>query len=144
MRSRSFPCVAFETVPILVWLTMALSGSFKEARLALPLSTSLSSRRSMVWMSLALYPQVESQAPQHFISSEKQATCKGCFCLPIYVCCFARQSMCLVIFLHSGMSRAVHPQELPKVDVDHWRILDWAFHSTFNFFVLSLSNLWGW
>ena len=43
-----------------------------------------------------------SQAPQHFRSSEKQATCKGCF---------ARQSICLVISLHSGMSKAVHPHE---------------------------------
>ena len=30
-------------------------------------------------MSLALCPQVESQAPQHFRSSEKQAACEGCF-----------------------------------------------------------------
>ena len=30
-------------------------------------------------ISLALCPQVESQVPQHFRSSEKQATCEGCF-----------------------------------------------------------------
>ena len=30
-------------------------------------------------MSLALCPQVVSQASQHFRSSEKQATCEGCF-----------------------------------------------------------------
>ena len=42
-----------------------------------------------------------SQAPQDFRSSEKQATCEGCF---------ARQCICSVIFLHSGMSKAVHPQ----------------------------------
>ena len=52
-------------------------------------------------MSLALCPQVVSQAPQHFRSSETQATCDGCF---------ARQSICLLVSLHSGMSRAVHPQ----------------------------------
>ena len=46
-------------------------------------------------MSLALYPQVVSQALQHFRSPEKQATCEGCF---------ARS----VIFLHFCMSRAVH------------------------------------
>ena len=34
-------------------------------------------------------------------------------------CCFARQSVCLVVSLLSGMSRAVHPQEISKVDVDH-------------------------
>ena len=32
-------------------------------------------------MFLALCPKVVSQAPQHFRSSEKQATCVGCFCL---------------------------------------------------------------
>ena len=61
-------------------------------------------------MCLALCPQVVSQAPQHFRSSEKQATCEGCF---------TRQSICSVVSLHSGMSRAVHPQEFSKVHVDH-------------------------
>ena len=56
-------------------------------------------------MSLALCPQVVSQAPHHFRSSEKQATCEGCF---------SRQSVCSVISLHSGMSRAVHPQGFRK------------------------------
>ena len=56
-------------------------------------------------MSLALCPQVMSQVGQHFRSSEKQITYKGCF---------SRQSICLVISLHSGMSRAVHPQEFAK------------------------------
>ena len=51
-------------------------------------------------VSLALCPQVMSQAPQHFRSSEKQATCEGYF---------ARQSICCHS-LHPGMSRAVHPQ----------------------------------
>ena len=46
---RSLPNIAFETVLMFVWLTMALSRPFKEDRLALPLSTPLSSRRSMVW-----------------------------------------------------------------------------------------------
>ena len=50
-------------------------------------------------ISLPLCPQVVSQAPQHFRSSTTQATCEGCF---------ARQSICSVISLHSGMSRAVH------------------------------------
>ena len=48
-------------------------------------------------VSLALCPQVVSQVPQHFRSSEKQATCEGCS---------ARQSICTVVSLHSGMSRA--------------------------------------
>ena len=60
-------------------------------------------------MSLALFPQVVSQAAQNFRSSEKQATCEGCFAL---------QSTCWVISFHSGMSRAVDIQEVLKVDVD--------------------------
>ena len=56
-------------------------------------------------MSLALCRQVVSQAPPHFRSSEKQATC------------FARQSIGSVISLHSGISRAVYPQEFSKVPV---------------------------
>ena len=60
-------------------------------------------------MSLALYPQVVSQVSQHFRSSEKQATCEGFF---------ARQSICSVVSLRSGMSNAVHLQEFSKVEVD--------------------------
>jgi len=45
---RDFPNVAFETVPVFVQLTMALSRPFKEDRLALPHSTPLSFRRSTV------------------------------------------------------------------------------------------------
>ena len=43
--------------------------------------------------SSALYLQVVAQATQHFQSSKKQATCEGCF---------ACQSVCLVISLHSS------------------------------------------
>jgi len=41
--------VTFESVPIFTWLTMTISSPFKEDRLTKPLSTPLSSRRSMVW-----------------------------------------------------------------------------------------------
>ena len=58
---RSFPNVAFETVPMFVWLTMAPSRPVKEDRLALPLPTSLSSRRSMVWCSW-LYMHIQANA----------------------------------------------------------------------------------
>ena len=44
---RGSPNVAFETVPVFAWLVV--SRPFKEDRLALPLSTLLSSRRSVVW-----------------------------------------------------------------------------------------------
>ena len=46
---RSFPNVTFETVPMFIWLTMALSCPFKENHLTLPLWTPLFSRQSMVW-----------------------------------------------------------------------------------------------
>jgi len=45
---RCFSNVAYETVPMFMWLIIALSRPFKEDRLALPLSTPLSSRQSMV------------------------------------------------------------------------------------------------
>ena len=60
-------------------------------------------------MSLVLCPLVVSQAPQHFISSETQAACEGCF---------ARQPICSVVTFQSGMSGAVDPQ-FSKVGVDH-------------------------
>ena len=71
-------------------------------------------------MFLALCPQVVSQDPQHFRSSEMQATCDGCF---------ACQSICSVVFLRSGMSRAVHTQEFSKVDVERCHAsLGFPFH----------------
>ena len=74
-------------------------------------------------MSLALCPQLLPQASQHFRSSEKQATCEGCF---------ACQSIYSVISLHSDMSRAVHILEFSKVDVDHRHIPVWASPPTRN------------
>ena len=74
-------------------------------------------------VSLALFPQVVSQAPQHFRSSEKHATCEGCF---------SRQCICSVISFHPGMSRAVHQQEFSKVAVDHWNIPVWASSHAFS------------
>ena len=61
---------------------------------------------------LALCQHAVSHAFQHFRSSETQATCDSCF---------ARQCICSVLSLHSGMSRAVHPQEFSKVSM-HWHI----------------------
>ena len=46
-------------------------------------------------MSLPFCPQVVSQAPQHFRSSETSTTCGGCF---------SRQSVCSDISLHSACS----------------------------------------
>ena len=94
---RRFPNVAFETVPVYICLTMALSRPFKGR------SSSASSFHASLLqaidgvMSLALYPQVVPQASQHFRSSEKQAICEGFF---------ARQSVCSAISLHSKMRRS--------------------------------------
>ena len=88
---------------------MVLSRPYKEARLVISLYIPLLQAIDGV-MSLALCPQVMSQAPQYFRSSEKQAACEGCF---------VRQCISSVISLHAGMCRAVHPQEFSKVDIDH-------------------------
>ena len=54
-------------------------------------------------MSLALCPQVVSQAPQHIRSSETYVIRDGCL---------AVQFVCSVITFDSCISRAVHPQEI--------------------------------
>ena len=56
---RSFPNVAIEMAPVFICasLLQVIDGV----------------------VSLALYPQVVSQAPQHIRASEKQATGEGCF-----------------------------------------------------------------
>ena len=63
---RSFPYVAVETVPMIIWLTMALFRPFKEgSRPIHTLSAPLSFWRSMMWRHLALWLQVAvSQVPQ--------------------------------------------------------------------------------
>ena len=54
---------------------------------------------------------VVSQAPQHFQCSEAQAMCR-LLCSPV----------CLLISLHSGMYRAVHPHAISKLDIKHWHL----------------------
>ena len=78
---RSFPNIAFEIVPTFVWLTMALSRPLRglsRPSSAFSFHASLLRAISCV-MSLALCPHVVSQDPQHFRSSEAQATCNGRF-----------------------------------------------------------------
>ena len=69
---KSFPSVAFETVPVLVWLAMAVPdpSSFQGRS-----SGAYSFHASLIQaidgaMSSALCPQVVSRAPQHFRSSK--------------------------------------------------------------------------
>ena len=114
-----FPIFAFQTVPMFVWLTMALCRPFKdEDRLALLLSTPLLQAIDGV-MSFAL-------CSQHLRSSETQATCDGCF---------TGKSIDSVISLHSSMSRAGHPQVFRRLmsTIDTFHPV-WASHSTVPFF----------
>ena len=48
----------------------------------------------------ALYPQVVSQAPQHFRSSKKQATCEGCFACQSICSSFPFTLACLGQYTH--------------------------------------------
>ena len=102
---RRFPNVAFETVPMFV---LTDDGPFSSFQGRSPSASSFHAflhQQIKNVMSLALYAQVVSQAPQHFRSSKQQAISEGCFAPPIWS----------VISLHSGMSRVVHPQEFSKV-----------------------------
>ena len=115
---RGFPSVAFETVPMFVWLTMALSRPVKENGLAHPLSTPPSSRRSMLWCTWFCARRLRLKfLNTSDISSETKAT---------VMVAFARQSICSVISLDSGMSIAVQPLEFSKVDVPNWHMPVWA------------------
>ena len=76
------------------------------------------------WLSWVLCPLLVSQAPQHF-RSETQASCNHHFAW--------YSSVCSVIFLDFAASRTVHPLESWKVDVAHWHMLVWDFHSAFHF-----------
>ena len=107
------------------WLTVvALSHfKFKEDHWVLPLSVLLYTRWFMVLIILSFMPTV-SQAPQHF-RSEMQATCNHHFAW--------YSAVCSVIFLDFAASRTVHPLESWKVDVAHWHMLVWDFHSAFHF-----------
>ena len=68
---RRFPSAAFETVPVLVWLTIALSHPFKADRRPMPFLFLRFSQAMMVrcpWL-------CARRLCQHFRSSETQATC---------------------------------------------------------------------
>ena len=93
---RNVPSVAFEMILAFVLLVVTLSHPFYKDHwsfLFLHLSPWIS-----VAMSWALSIYVVSQAPQHFRSSETQATCDGCF---------ACQPICSVISLDPRLSRTV-------------------------------------
>ena len=132
--SEVSPNVAFETVPMFVRLTMALSRPFKEDRLALPLSTPSLLQAICGMMSLGFVPagSVSSFSTLQ-VCREKQATCEGCFCPSVYL-------------LGRFPSLRHVPGSTPtgsKVDVDRRHMPVWAFPFHFSLFVASSLNLWG-
>jgi len=78
-------------------------------------------------MSLVLHPQ----APQHFRSSEKQATCEGCF---------ARQSIPLVIFPSLRHVQGNTPTGVFEGGCWPLAHSSLGFHSTFHFFFSKLTE----
>ena len=80
---RGFPSVAFETVPMFVWLTMTLSRPVKEDGLALPLSTPPSSRRSMVWRAWLCARRLRLKFLNTSDIFRDESYCDGCFCPPV-------------------------------------------------------------
>ena len=81
---RRFPSASFETVPVFVWLTMALSLPFREDRLALPHSTPLSSRRSIVWCPwLCARSNVSSSSTLQIFREASRLW--GLLCPPVYL-----------------------------------------------------------
>ena len=105
---RSFPNVAFGTVPNSFWFTMAISRPFKEDRLALPLPR-LSPPGDRWCDVLGSVPAVSVSSFSTLPIFREVNHVWGSLFPPVYL---------LGHFLHSGMSRAVNPQEISKVDVD--------------------------
>ena len=83
---RNVHIVAFETVPTLVWLTMALSPPFKDDRLALPLSTPLFSGWLMVWCPWLVPAASVSNSSTLQIFREASHLWR-LLCLPVYLLC---------------------------------------------------------
>ena len=87
-REDKFVRVAFETVPVLVWLAIVLSRPFKEGRRALPPCTPLS---SLEVMDRAMYVHGFVPASSVWSSSTLnviQASCDGCMLFspaPVYL-----------------------------------------------------------
>ena len=124
---RRFSNIALETVQMLVRLTMIRSHLLNEGRRPFSFYVSLLLAIDGV---MSMCQQALSQAHQHFRFSKMQAICGGWLLPPVVGGCFSCQPIYTVI---SGMSKAVHPQGVWKVDVEHQRMPVWASHSTFHF-----------
>lgn len=106
LNLRHFPSVALETVPVLIWLVMALSYPFISLKIiqlaALLLCTSLIqlfNTNDSVMLS-ASGTELVSQASQLLTS-----------CETLVNHCFTPQSICFVHFLWLQHVRTVHPHE---------------------------------
>ena len=107
-----FHNVAFETVPMFVWLTMALCCPFNEDCRALLFPTHFWDSSGDRWCGVLGFVPAGSASSSSTIQIFRDAShLRWLLCAPVSL---------LGYFLYSGMSRAAHPQELSKVDVDHW------------------------
>ena len=119
---RFFFPVSFETVPMFVWLTMALSRRFKEVCRALSLSTLVYSRRSMVqcpwlcarrwWLKLLNFPDLPRSRPLVSVAMAANLSTRS----------FPFTPVCPGQCTHRNFR---------KVGVDHCHNPVWASHSTF-------------
>ena len=132
---------AFETVSILLWLTMALSRPFQgyssSALGSFYVYTTYLFRVIECVEFLDLCSRVVSQAPQHFRSSETQST--------LMVALLAWNSVWSVSSRYLGMSMTVHLQEDWKVNVERchfYASLIVLFHVRLR--VASSLCPWGW
>ena len=121
---RSFPNVAFEMVPVFIWLTMALSHPFKEDCLVFPLSMPLSSRWSMVLC--------------HWLCA-----CRKCLKL-LNISDLVRSKPLVRVALPTSIFARLFSFTPAKVDVNHQHIPVWDSNSTFHFFVACSFDLQGW
>ena len=117
---QSVPNIAYETVPMFIWLIMALSCPFKEDQ-ALPLPMPLSSRWLLSVLPLASCLKVLSQASQHLTSSEMQATY---VCFPCKsICCHSFHSLVECWTTDNWHTEMLKDQSI--ITLDYWQLTYW-------------------
>ena len=112
------------------WPSLALSRKIVE-RFLFPRLSAPGDRWCAV---LGFVPAVSVSSSSTLQIFREESHLRGLLCPPIFS----------DISLHSGIYRAVHQQEVWKVDVDHWHISVWVSHSNVTLFAASSLNLWRW
>ena len=129
----SFPNVAFETVPLFVWLTMVLSRPFKD-HLAFPRPLPLSSRDQLcVSLALCLNGSVSSFSAIQILREASHLW--GLLCPPVYLLDCFHSLRHVQGSTPTGVFEGIYR---PWIHCT----LDFPFH--FSLFVASSLNLWGW